>query len=373
MSALMDKMKKNSSISDTASLRNSKIFGKKDMITTPVPMMNVALSGDPDGGLTPGLTVLAGPSKHFKTLFALVMGSAFLKQYPDGILLFYDSEFGTPVKYFESLDIDMDRVLHTPISDIEQLKQDVMIQLKGMERNDKVCIIIDSVGNLASKKEVDDALDGKSVVDMTRAKAMKSLFRMVTPHLTIKDIPMIAINHTYKTLEMFSKDVVSGGTGIMYSADNVWIIGRQQDKDDKTKTMNGYHFVINIEKSRFCKEKSKIPISVSYDEGINKWSGFLELAQEAKLLGKPLAGRYERVDENGEFFGPRYKEDEIISNDAVWMDILKTTNFKDFLRDKFSVAGAGSLISNADAAVDVLDDDIEVSAEPKKKPKKEVA
>nr|WFD61318.1 MAG: hypothetical protein [uncultured cyanophage] len=95
MSALLDKMRKNSSITDTASLRNSKIFGKKDMITTPVPMMNVALSGDPDGGLTPGLTVLAGPSKHFKTLFALVMGSAFLKKYPEGVLLFYDSEFGT--------------------------------------------------------------------------------------------------------------------------------------------------------------------------------------------------------------------------------------------------------------------------------------
>jgi len=345
MSALMDKIKKNSTIKDTATLRNSKIFGQKDMITTPVPMINVALSGDPDGGLTPGLTVLAGPSKHFKTLFALVMGAAFLKKYPDGILLFYDSEFGTPEAYFESLDIDQNRVLHTPISDIEQLKSDVMNQLKGMDRNDKVCIIIDSVGNLASKKEIDDAIDGKTVVDMTRAKAMKSLFRMVTPHLTIKDIPMIAINHTYQTIEMFSKAVVSGGTGIMYSADNVWIIGRQQDKDDKTKVLNGYNFIINIEKSRYTKEKSKIPINVTYEHGINKWSGFLENALEAKLVGKPIAGRYERMDNEGNFFGPRYTEDDIISNNELWSDILKTTNFKDFLKEKYSSGGAGSLIS----------------------------
>lgn len=345
MSSLMDKIKKNSTIKDTATLRNSKIFGHKDMITTPVPMINVALSGDPDGGLTPGLTVFAGPSRHFKTLFALVVGAAFLKKYPEGILLFYDSEFGTPESYFNSLDIDLNRVVHTPISDIEQLKSDIMNQLKGFDRNDKVCIIIDSVGNLASKKEVDDALDGKTVVDMTRAKAMKSLFRMVTPHLTIKDIPMIAINHTYQTMEMFSKAVVSGGTGIMYSADNVWIIGRQQDKDDKTKILNGYNFIINIEKSRFTKEKSKIPINVTYDHGINKWSGFLENALEAKLIGKPIAGRYERIDAEGNFYGNRYTEDDIISNDELWLDVLKTTNFKAFLIEKYSSGGGGSLIS----------------------------
>ena len=347
MSALMDKIKKNTTIMGTAMLKESKIFGNKDMITTPVPMINVALGGDIDGGLTPGLTVLAGPSKHFKTLFALVMGAAFLKKYEDGVVLFYDSEFGTPIKYFESLNIDMSRVVHTPITDIELLKQDIMVQLKGFDRKDKVMIIVDSVGNLASRKEVDDALDGKTVVDMTRAKAMKSLFRMVTPHLTIKDIPMITINHTYQTMEMFSKAVVSGGTGIYYSADTIWIIGRQQDKDDKTKQIDGYHFIINIEKSRYVREKSKIPISVSYEQGINRWSGFLELALEAKVIGKPLAGRYERIDADGVFFGPRYKEDDIISNDAFWEDILNTTNFRDWIREKYSVAGAGSLIQNS--------------------------
>jgi RecA/RadA recombinase len=342
---LLDKLKNNSTISDTATLTNSKIFGKKDVISTPIPMINVALSGDIDGGFTPGLTVLAGPSKHFKTLFALVMGASFLKKYSDGVLMFYDSEFGTPVSYFESLGIEQSRVMHTPITDIELLKSDIMNQLKGIDRKDKVMIIVDSVGNLASRKEVEDAINEKSVADMTRAKQMKSLFRMVTPHLTIKDIPMIAVNHTYQTQEMFSKTVVSGGTGIYYSADNIWIIGRQQEKDDKTKQIEGYHFIINIEKSRYVKEKSKIPITVTYEGGINKWSGFLENALEAKLLGKPLAGRYERVDENGEFFGPRYKEDDIIANDEFWHDILKTTNFKEFIHEKYS-SGQGSLIND---------------------------
>lgn len=338
-SALLDKIKKNSTIDATAVLTEQELLHDKDSISTSIPMINVALSGRVDGGLIPGLTVLAGPSKHFKTLFALVIGAAFLKKYPEGIILFYDSEFGTPTKYFESLDMDMDRIIHTPVTNIEELKNDLVNQLEGIDRKDKVCIIVDSVGNLASKKEVEDAKDGKSVADMTRAKAMKSLFRIVTPYLTIKDIPMITINHTYKTMEMFSKDVVSGGTGIYYSAADIWIIGRQQEKDDKTKKVEGYHFIINIEKSRLVREKMKIPITVTYDEGIKKWSGLLENALEAGIIVKPIAGRYEVANARGK----RFTEDEILAADHIWIDLLKNTNLAEFIKNKYS-SGDGQLM-----------------------------
>jgi RecA/RadA recombinase len=209
--SLLDKIRKNTTIKDTAILANSKFFKEKDVIQTTVPMINVALSGRLDGGLVPGLTVFAGPSKHFKTAFALLLAKSYLEKYSDAVVLFYDSEFGSPQSYFSSFGIDPNRVVHTPITDIEQLKHDAMAQLSNIERGDHVIVIVDSVGNLASKKEVEDALDGKSVADMSRAKQLKSLFRMVTPHLTIKDIPMIVVNHTYQTLELYSKPVVSGG------------------------------------------------------------------------------------------------------------------------------------------------------------------
>ena len=94
---------------------------------------------------------------------------------------------------------------------IEEFKFELMAQLEGIERGDKVIILIDSIGNLASKKEVEDALSEKAVADMTRAKQLKSLFRMATPYLTMKDIPMIGINHTYKEQGLFPKDIVGGG------------------------------------------------------------------------------------------------------------------------------------------------------------------
>ena len=340
--SLLNRLIKNSTIDETSLLVDSKIYNRKDMIPTSVPMVNVALSGRVDGGLTPGLTVLAGPSKHFKSAFSLLMAAAYMKQYPESVLLFYDSEFGTPQAYFDSFGIDMSRVIHTPITDIEKLKFDIVQQLQEIKRDDKVVMVIDSVGNLASKKETEDALEGKSVADMSRAKALKSLFRMVTPHLTLKDIPLIVVNHTYKEMALYPRDIVSGGTGIYYSADTIWILGRQQEKDGKDIT--GYNFVINVEKSRYVKEKSKIPITVSYEGGIKKWSGLLDLALEGGYIAKPTTQSYQFVDRTtGEVTGQKFKASEVEDNGDVWKELISSTDFADWIKLKYTIA-SGKLV-----------------------------
>jgi RecA/RadA recombinase len=333
--SLLDKIKKNSTIKDAAILSKSKFFTEKDMIPTSIPMVNVALSGRLDGGLTPGLTMWAGPSKHFKTAFSLLMAKSYMEKYDEAVLLFYDSEFGTPQSYFDTFGIDTDRVLHTPITDIEQLKFDIMNQLQNIERGERVMVVIDSIGNLASKKEVEDALDQKSVADMSRAKQVKSLFRMVTPHLTMKDIPMVVVNHTYKEIGMFPKDIVGGGTGSYYSADNIFILGRQQEKDGTEIT--GYNFIINVEKSRYVKEKSKIPVNVSFDGGINKWSGLLDVALESGHVIKPSNGWYSKVNkETGEVGDKKRLADT--QQESFWKDILTDESFKQFVKEKYEVA-----------------------------------
>jgi len=338
---ILEKIKKNSSIKESAILSKSKFFTEKDMIPTSVPIINVALSGSLDGGLSPGLTMWAGPSKHFKTAFSLLMAKSFMDKYEDAALLFYDSEFGTPQAYFNSFGIDSNRVLHTPLTDIEQLKSDIMKQLSQVERDDHLIIVLDSIGNLASKKEVDDALDGKTVADMTRAKGVKSLFRMVTPHLSLKNIPMIVVNHTYKEIGMFPKDIVGGGTGSYYSADNIFIIGRQQEKEGTE--IVGYNFIINVEKSRYVKEKSKIPVSVSFDGGISKWSGLLDIAIESGHVVKPSNGWYSKVNvETGEIEDKKYRIKDTETKD-FWETIINSDSFKNFVEQKYKVTNKNIL------------------------------
>ena len=348
--SIMDKLKKNSKIKTTEVLSDSKFFNEKDFTPTDVPMVNVALSGDVDGGLSAGLTVLAGPSKHFKTSFALLMAGAYLNAHPNAVMLFYDSEFGSPQSYFEQFGIDPARVLHTPITNVEELKFDMIGQLEELDRSDEVIIVIDSIGNMASKKEMEDAINEKSVADMSRAKALKGLFRMATPYLTMKNIPLLAVNHTYKEIGLFPKDIVGGGTGIYYSADNIWILGRQQDK--KGTEIQGYHFVINVEKSRYVKEKSKIPITVSWEGGVRKYSGLLDCALAGGYVTKPSNGWYAVVDKETGEVGPKVRYD--VTNDkSFWDPIFSDTDFKEFLKKQYQI-GHQSLVS-MDAIVESID------------------
>jgi len=321
------------------------------MVPTDVPMVNVALSGSVDGGISPGLTVLAGPSKHFKTSFALLMAGAYLNAKPDAVMLFYDSEFGSPQSYFTQFGIDTSRVLHTPIANVEELKFDMINQLEQLDREDDVIIVIDSIGNLASKKELEDALNEKGVADMSRAKALKGLFRMSTPYLAMKNIPMLAINHTYKEIGLFPKDVVGGGTGIYYSADNIWIIGRRQDKQG-TEVV-GYDFVIKVEKSRYVKEQSKIPIGVSWEGGVQKYSGLLDVALAGGYVDKPSNGWYQRVDlTTGEVLGSKLRLKETMTAD-FWEPIFESSDFSEFLAKTYKI-GYNSPVNSEELVEELL-------------------
>lgn len=208
----LSKLLKNSNIQNTTVLNDSNLYKEKDIVKTDYPIINIAFSGSINGGFTEGIHQFAGPSKHFKTCMALICASSFLQKYDDGIILLYDSEGGMPDKYFKNFNIDPNRVVYSFIKNMEELKIDVVKQLDLLEKQDHVLILLDSLGNLASKKELDDTLDSKSVADMSRAKQAKSLFRMVTPYLVEKNIPMFVINHTYKEIgSIFPRDIVGGG------------------------------------------------------------------------------------------------------------------------------------------------------------------
>jgi len=334
--SLMDKMLKAGTVKGSSVLADSSFFKEKDPIRTDLPILNIAFCGSLDGGLLPGLTVLAGQSKSFKTLLGLYCMKAYLDKYDDGIAILYDSEYGATPDYLESYNIDTSRVLHVPIEDVEQLKFDMTKRLDELEKGDRVFILIDSIGNIASKKEVEDAMNEKSVADMSRAKQLKSLFRIVTPRLTTKDIPCVAINHIYQEIGLFPKNIVSGGTGIYYSANQIFIISKSQEKDGSD--LAGFKFTINIEKSRYVKEKAKLPFRVMFDTGIDKWSSLFDLALESGHLTKASTGWYNIVDPNtGEIDDTKRRAKDIEKDDEFFKALVENSKFKAFVEDKFKL------------------------------------
>ena len=322
MSGLLKRLKEKSTIAEADILSQSKYYDEdfKDVMPTEIPMLNTMLGGDPSGGLSAGVTMVCGDSKTFKTGFLLDLAKGFLNKHKDGTILFYDSEFGAPIDYFQTRGINMDQVLHVPIQNIEEMKHDMAVMLNELREDDKCLIIVDSVGGLASIKEATDAIEKEaSPVDMTRAKALNSWMRIVTPQLNMKNVPLVFINHYYETQEMYPKPVISGGKKVELASDDVWLIKRSQD--GTANDLKGYFFRVIAHKSRVCKEKSEVEIHVTFEDGINRMSGIFENAKEAGLIQQAGAW-YKPIDlETGEV-SPTNKRRGQIEGDTEYMQKL---------------------------------------------------
>ncbi len=132
--------------------------------------------------------------------------------------------------------------------------------------------------------------------------------------------------------------VITHNTGLYYSANMIFIISKAQEKDGDE--LAGWKFTINIEKSRYVKEKSKLPFTVLYDGGIQKWSSLFELAQEAGFIIKPKMGWYNLVDQTtGEISEKSYRAKDIEKNNSYFEALIKHEKFKHFVREKYKLSG----------------------------------
>ena len=206
---------------------------------------------------------------------------------------------------------------------------------------------------------MEDAENEKIVADMTRAKAIKSLFRLITPILMSKQIPCVAINHTYATMELYSRQQMSGGSGILYAANQVLLIGKSQEKEEKE--LIGNLFTINIEKSRFVKEKSKFTFTARFNGGIDHFAGLFELLNEQMdLIKNPKTGWYSRVKcSTGEVEEKLWRKKD--TNTAeFWNWFLKDEAFKELVKKKYQL-GYGSDLFSQEFEADYESDDFEPS------------
>lgn len=337
MASLLERMLKASSVSGAAIMSESDFFNKKDVTTTDLPILNVAFSGDIDGGFGPGITIAGGNSKTFKSMTGLYCLRSYLNKFSDAIGILYDTEYGISIENLRAFGIDPTRILHIPVEHVEQLKFDFVKKLDDIKKGEHVFFMVDSIGLIASKKETDDANDEKSVADLSRSKAIRSLFRLITIQISKKDLPCYIINHVYQTMETYSKTVISGGTAVELAANQIFVITKSQEKDSDGD-LTGWNFNITIHKSRIVKEKSKFSMQVMYGKGINVYSGMLDLALESGHIIKPKNGWYQVVNkETGEVVEGSHRA-AATECESILGAIMKTQSFKDFVKQKYQLA-----------------------------------
>lgn len=337
MNKLLDTLLKAGSTKGASILADSHLFEVNSLATTKLPVLNIAFSGKLDGGISNGVTILAGESKTFKSALSLYCMQAYLDEYKDAIGVLYDTEGGITPDYIKSFGIDPARVIHVPVEHVEQLKFDFVKKLENVERGDHVFFLVDSIGQLSSKKELEDAVDEKSVTDMTRAKSIRSLMRLITIQLSKKNLPCFIVNHVYQTMEMYAKVVIPGGTSLTYSSNQIFVITKAQEKDSDGD-IDGWKFTLNIHKSRFVREKSKLPFIVKYDGGIQKYSGLMDIAIELGAVVKPKVGWYNRVDlDTGTIEDKSWRLKDTNTKD-FWDEILNNSTFKKKIEETYMIS-----------------------------------
>ena len=250
-------------------------------------ILNAQLSGSIYGGIPNNrVTAIAGEQATGKTFYAIGIASTFLDDHPDGAVFYFDSEAAATPDLFRDRGLDPARVWHFPIDTIEEFRTQ-MIRildnlLKTPEKDRKpLLVILDSLGMLASQKELQDAMDDKQVRDMTKSQTIKSVFRIITSKLGKLKIPMIVTNHTYKTMNPYGDPTdMGGGSGLKYAASTIITLTKSKEKDS-SKEIIGNIIKVKTYKSRLTKENTQIATRLFFDSrGLDQYYGLLELGEK---------------------------------------------------------------------------------------------
>ena len=258
-------------------------------------LFNALLSGSLSGGLPSNkITALAGESATGKTYFALGMVKQFLDANPDAGVLYFESESAIPRELIESRGIDPKRMVILPVVTIQEFRTQAIKILDAylqQEEHKPMMIVLDSLGNLSTTKELEDTAAGAETRDMTRSQIIKACFRVLTLKLGRANVPLIVTNHTYDVIGAYmpTKEM-GGGSGLKYAASSIVYLSKKKDKDGTEVVGNIIH--CKNQKSRLTVENKMIDVRLGYQSGIDRYYGLLEFGEKHGVF-KRSGNRYE--------------------------------------------------------------------------------
>ncbi len=280
-------------------------------------MFNAQISGTLRGGFPNNKSMcLAGIEADGKTFFAISMVKEFLKQHPEGLCFWYLAEPAVTKKMLEDRGLDTTRVAFGEPDTVQEWTSHMVkvldFYMKDEEKRPPLIVVLDSLGALSTTKELSDASEGKETEDMTKAKKIKRAFRILDKKLARAKVPLVVTNHVYKEIGLFPTTEISGGSGLKYAGDFITILSATKDKEGEGKKL---HVKGNIIKSyawknRFAKQFTTVELCLSFETGLDRYYGSLELAERHGIIKRtgswyvlPSGEKMQRKD-----FSPEYWE-----------------------------------------------------------------
>lgn len=313
--------------------------------------INALVSGSIYGGFPSNrVSAIAGEPSTGKSFLCLSTCKIFLNGSPNANVIYFDTEASFTKDMLLDRGIDITRFAIIPVDTTDSFKIQCSQILDEYEKvpvkeRPPLMIVLDSLGNLASTKEIIDTAEGKVVQDMTRGKSIRAAFRILTLKLGKLNVPMLVTNHTYATLELYSKQIMGGGQGLNFAASTICFLSKRKEKEGDEIIGNVVH--VKLEKSRLTKEQQKIDTIINFSTGLDRYYGLLDLAVEAGIF-KKVSTRIELPDGSKDF-GSR-----IIKNPTKYFTQEVLDKIDAFCRTKFLYGnGIDSAQSELDSEVKV--------------------
>jgi RecA/RadA recombinase len=308
--------------------------------------LNALVSGSVFGGF-PGNKVIAIASEPGvgKTYLAMSACLSFLNNNPNGYVLYFESESAITKNMLVERGIDTKRVAIIPVTTVQEFRTQVLKAIDNYEKMKEkdrppMFMVLDSLGQLSTEKEMNDSLEGKDVSDMTRAKLVKGTFRTITLKLGRVNVPLLVTNHVYDDIGggLYATKKMGGGSGITYASSLILTLTKAKEKDSLTNEVTGVIVSVTTAKSRLTKENQKVKILIKYDSGLDRYYGLLELAEAAGIF-KKVSTRYELPDGSKLFGKAIMKDPQKYFNEKVLQEI------DEYVVRTFKYGGGGSSLA----------------------------
>ena len=302
-------------------------------------ILNAALSGSIYGGIPNNkITAFAGESATGKTFFAMGVVKRFLDDNPDAAVFYFDTEAAVTKSMMESRGIDIKRVIISEPETIQKFRHTALQIIDNYSKTpeDKrppMMMVLDSLGQLSTTKEVEDTAAGSETKDMTKAAILKATFRVLNLKLAKVNVPLLITNHVYDVVGSYiPMKEMSGGSGLKYTASQIVFLGKKKEKDGTE--IIGNIIKCTMMKSRFTKENKKVEVLLTYDKGLDRYYGLLALAEKYGII-KKVSTRFELPD------GTKVFGKAINSNPEKYFTLDIMAQLEDAAKKEFTYGAVG--------------------------------
>jgi len=274
-------------------LSNSTIASERKWFPTPSYDLNRILSGSLYKGIpSKSLTLLVAPEASFKSSFMCLCAAEAQKQGYTPII--FDTEGAWTTDFVERWGLDATKILYIYTPWIDKLCT-MLGQIIDDDEQEKLFLILDSLGGLEKIKMVLDANSKDKKVKADQGTLQKEIKRMLKMYLNIikgKDSVGMIAGHFFGNPNSYGgADEIGGGKFAKLAPDiivsqkkvNIYL---DQNAAYKDRVVIGSEIKAMKLKNRFYPPFQEATININYNDGLDPYAGLVDMALTCGVIEK---------------------------------------------------------------------------------------